>query len=415
MSAPGDDPERWLAGLEKIGWNFGLERIRRLCELLGLPQNRFASVHVVGSNGKTSVATAVEALLCESGLRTGAYLSPHLEHWAERVHIGGGEIAATAFAAAAEEVARAIPAVERGLEPGERVTQFEAVTALAFVAFAHARVEAAAIEAGLGGRLDATNVIPSRVTALTSISLEHTEYLGDTEAEIAAEKLAVLRAQSTLVVGDVSPAVGAVAKRFADERAARIVRAAEAAGRVPPEVVGAYQRRNFAVAIAAAEAFTGREIDPGAVARAAKALRLPARLEVLDGDPPLVLDAAHNPAGVEAAVEALPELAGGRPVVAVVAALDAKPAPALCAPLAGVCELVVCAEIPAAALEGAGRPGARSHSAKALADACAGAGIPAEAVADPAAALERARALARERAGIVVALGSFYLLATLRS
>ena len=166
-----------------------------------MPQHRFASVHVVGTNGKSSVTEMTAALLEAHGIGAGAYLSPHDERWRERIRIRGAEIEPDAFGAAVERVAQAVEAVERTLDEGESVTQFEADTATAFVALAAARVEAAVIEAGLGGRLDATNVIPSRVTVLTSIGLEHTEWLGDTELEIAAEKLAVLRDHTTLVLG----------------------------------------------------------------------------------------------------------------------------------------------------------------------------------------------------------------------
>ncbi|HEX6117402.1 MAG TPA: cyanophycin synthetase, partial [Solirubrobacterales bacterium] len=168
------------------------------------------------------------------------------------------------------------------------------------------------------------------------------------------------------------------------------------------------------VAMAAAEAYLGRDLDPAAVERAAAATRLPARLEVVPGDPPLVLDAAHNPAGVEAVVEALPAIADGRPVVGVLAALSAKPIDALTAPLAVACETVVCTEIPPEALAGVGRPGATAHAAADLAAACERAGGSAEAEPDPARALERARALAAGRGGIVLVAGSFYLLSVLR-
>ena len=167
-----------------------------------MPQRRFASIHVVGTNGKSSVTELAAALLEANGTSTGAYLSPHDERWSQRVLLGGAEIARAEFAEAVARVAEAMPAAERGLEEGDAVTQFEAATAAAFVAFAAAGVEVAVVEAGLGGRLDATNVLPSRVTALTSIGLEHTEYLGETELEIAAEKLAVLSDHSVLVAGE---------------------------------------------------------------------------------------------------------------------------------------------------------------------------------------------------------------------
>ena len=217
------DAERWLASLEPIGWKLGLERMRRLTSVLGMPQRRFASIHVVGTNGKSSVAVMTAALLEAHGVRSGAYLSPHVERWTERIQIAGEEIGEAEFAAAIQRVAESVEAVNRTLEEDEVVTQFEAVTAAAFVALAASRVEVAVIEAGLGGRLDATNVIPSRVCALTSVGLEHTEWLGETPEEIAAEKLAVLRDHSTLVVGELSPR-GRRAGRAGGRRAPRHAR-----------------------------------------------------------------------------------------------------------------------------------------------------------------------------------------------
>ncbi len=219
------------------------------------------------------------ALLEAHGLGSGACLSPHTARWSERTLIHGEEIGAGEWAGAVEQVAKAAEGVNRTLEEGDAVTQFEAATAATFVALASARVEAAAIEAGLGGRLDATNTIPSRVTVLTSIGLDHTEWLGETELEIAAEKLAVLRDQTTLVLGRVSPEVEALAEQTAFERGARLLRAPEDPG---ADVVllapGNFQRRNFALAMTAAEAFLG-SLDAGLVARVAASLSVPGRLE----------------------------------------------------------------------------------------------------------------------------------------
>ena len=226
--------------------------MHKLSTALGMPQHRFASIHVVGTNGKSSVTRMIAALLEAHGMRTGACVSPHAERWAERVLIGGEEIDEAAFAAAVERTAQAAETVNRSLEPGEAVTQFEVATAAAFVAFAAARVETAVVEAGLGGRLDATNTIPSRVTVLTSIGLDHTAWLGETELEIAAEKLAVLRDHTTLVLGRVSPEVASLAERTAAERGAKLVVAPEDPGEVELRAPGRFQRRNFALACAAA-------------------------------------------------------------------------------------------------------------------------------------------------------------------
>jgi dihydrofolate synthase / folylpolyglutamate synthase len=374
-----------------------------------MPQHRFASIHVVGTNGKSSVAETAAALLEAHGRRSGAYLSPHVSRWSERVHVGGAEIDRHDFAAAVERVAQSVDVVNRALDEGESVTQFEAATAAAFVALASAGVEYGVIEAGLGGRLDATNVLPSLVTALTSVGLEHTEWLGETEEEIAAEKLAVLRDHSTLVIGRVGPGVRALAERTAAERSAALIDAGDL-DQVPQLAVpGAYARRNFAVATAAANAALG-SLDPPRVSAVAASLRLPGRMQVLEGDPPLVLDAAHNPDGARALAEALPEAVGDAPIVACIALLADKDASGVVAALAPRLSLAVCTELPAERLARGARPGARPLPASRLGEVAGAAGLEAEAVLDPGAAIRRALAAARERGGVALVCGSHYLL-----
>jgi dihydrofolate synthase/folylpolyglutamate synthase len=397
--------------------------MRTLSTLLGFPQNRFASIHVVGTNGKSSVARMIAALLEAHGVASGAYVSPHAARWSERVLVRGDEVGASVFAAAVERVATTAETVNRGLPPGEAVTQFELATAAAFVALAAARVEAAAIEAGLGGRLDATNTIPSRIAVLTSVGLEHTEWLGESEVEIAAEKLAVLREHSTLVLGRVSPAVAALAKRTARQRGAELIVAPDDPG---PDFAlrarGGFQRRNFALALAAAEAFLG-ELEPERVAAVAAELVIPGRLERLGGNPPAFLDAAHNPQGAQALVEALPEIAAGRPVVACLAILADKDAPAMIQTLAPTLHRAVCTEppIPVPA-DGPKCPPQvdisarrRGFEALDLAGACRDAGLPAEAETDFAAAVARAREIASEVGGMLLVTGSHHVLAPARA
>ncbi len=328
--------------------------MHKLCTLLGMPQHRFASIHVVGTNGKSSVTRMTAALLEAHGLRAGACLSPHPSRWAERVLIGGEEIGESQFAAAVERAAEAAASVNRTLSEGEAVTQFEVATAAAFLALAAARVQVAVIEAGLGGRLDATNTIPSRVTVLTSIGLDHTGWLGETELEIAAEKLAVLRDSSTLVLGRVGPEIRALAEQTAAERGAELVLAPEDPGAdVRLAAAGAFQRRNLALAMSAAEAFLrGRDggdgpLDPALAAEVAATLTVPGRLERLPGAPPTYIDAAHNPDGARALAEALPEVAAGRPVTAVLAILAEKDAEGMIAALAPVLDRAICTELPA--------------------------------------------------------------------
>jgi dihydrofolate synthase/folylpolyglutamate synthase len=411
------DPDAYLDSLEPVGWRLGLERMRKLTTALGLPQHRFASVHVVGTNGKSSATRMTAALLEAHGLRTGALVSPHTERWSQRTLIGGEEIEPGRWAQAVEQVARAAEGVDRSLQEGEAVTQFEAATAASFVALAGAKVAVAVIEAGLGGRLDATNTIPSKVTVLTSIGLDHTEWLGETELEIAAEKLAVLRDQTTLVLGEVSAEVAALAEATVRERGARLVRApADPGSEVRLRAPGEFQRRNFAIACAAAEAFLGRPLDPDRIAAAAAAVTVPGRLERIAERPSVFIDAAHNPAGAAALASSLPALAEGKPVVAVLAVLADKDAAAMLAALAPVLDRAVCTELPPSALEGHGRPGARSRLAAELVAACEAAGLEAEAEADFGVALERGRALAAgPPEGALLVAGSHYAIAPARA
>jgi dihydrofolate synthase/folylpolyglutamate synthase len=406
----------WLASLDPIGWRFGLERIKALLAASGDPQLAFESVHVVGTNGKSSVTQMTAALLEESGKTTGAYLSPHTERWAERVRIGGAEVSAEDFERAVGAIAALVPDVENGFQGGERVTQFEAATAAAFVALCDAGVEVGVIEAGLGGRLDATNVLESKVTVLTSIGLDHTQWLGETEAEIAAEKLAVLRPGTKLVLGDLPPEIEAQARAHAEGLGAEVVQpqtSATTSDRPYSRTFDAeapYLRRNLVVAVAAAEAFLGGSLGDDAVARALRTLELPGRFELKEGDPPVVRDAAHNPHGAQALAEALREHIGDRPVVACLAILADKDAAAIVQALAPVLSAAVVTEIPSERLEGAGRPGTSSVPMVELGRLCEAAGLPTEAILDPSEALAWTLARVKEANGVALVAGSHYLL-----
>jgi dihydrofolate synthase/folylpolyglutamate synthase len=397
-----EDAERYLLSLELFGMKFGLERMRRLMTALGNPQHKFGSIHVVGTNGKSSTTRMTAAILEHHGVRAGAYLSPHLGHYWERIRIGDADIEPSAFAAAVRRAARAAELVDNASRGADHVTQFEALTAAAYSELAAGGVEVAVIEAGLGGRYDATNVIPSKVQVLTRVGLEHTRWLGPTITDIAREKLAVVQPGGILVLGPrLHPDADAEARAVAERTGARIVRAAEDPG-VPVGSLGTFQRRNFAVARAAAEAFLG-ELEPELVAAAAAAVRVPGRLQVVDHDPLTLLDSAHNPDGMAALVESLPEIAGGRSIVAVVSILDDKDAAAILATLVPACQAVVFTSsqnpraLPPPTLESLTRQIG---------------GPPTEVVRDPRAALERARALAGTE-GVVVATGSIYLVADL--
>ena len=388
-----EDAEAHLLSLELFGMRFGLERMRRLMTVLGSPHERFSAIHVVGTNGKSSTVRMCAALLEAHGVRTGAFLSPHLTSFAERIRIGDADLGADAFAAAVQRAAAAAAKVDRTLEPGDRVTQFELLTAAAFSELARQGVEVAVVEAGLGGRHDATNVLGAPVVVLTNVGLEHTRWLGPTVMRHRARE--ARRGQAvgtrTLVTGPLDPEV----ERLAHDRGARVVPATA----VDPGPAG-YQRGNFAVAVAAARAQLGT-LDAGLVATVANHVEVPGRMQVVSETPLTIYDGAHNPSGMHALMDALDF--GERPLVAVVSILDDKDAAGMLRALLG---------------KAAGAVFTRSRNPRALSPATLASlaeqlgGPPSEIVADPRAAVARAQELAGP-GGAVLATGSIYLVADL--
>ncbi|MGD0981816.1 MAG: cyanophycin synthetase [Solirubrobacteraceae bacterium] len=401
-----DDAERLLLQRERFGMRFGLDRIHRLLNVLDLPEIRFPTVHVVGTNGKSSTTRMTAALLERHGLRTGCFTSPHLLSYRERIRISEQDIAPERFAAQVARTVRAADRVDRSQsDADDRVTQFELLTAVALSEFARDGVDVAVLEAGLGGRFDATNVVGSPVVVLTNVGLEHTRYLGPTVAHIAREKLAVVRPGATLIIGpQLHPDALALVRQTVAERSATLVVAADGADAgVRLRARGAYQRRNFAVACAAARALLGRELDGAAVADAAATVRVPGRFEVREGAPTMILDTAHNPGAIEALAESLPEVVGARKLVAMVSILDDKDAGAMLALLAAHSDALVCTActsrraLPPATLSSlAEQVGATSSIVEP----------------DPRKALASARRLAGSD-GVVLVTGSTYLLADL--
>ena len=397
-----EEAERYLWSRELFGMRFGLDRMRRLMTALGEPERKFDSIHVVGTNGKSSTVRMIAGILSRHGLRVGAYLSPHLVSFGERIRIDDADLEPGAFAAAVQRAARAAELVDRSLVGDDRVTQFEVLTAAAYSELARREVEVAVIEAGLGGRYDATNVIPSSVQVLTSVGLEHTRWLGPTIADIAAEKLAVVQDSATLVLGPgLHPDAEAVVAEVTEQRGARIARPAADPG-VAVGALGSFQRRNFALAMAAAEAYLGT-LDAAAVASAAAEVRIPGRLQIVGRGPLTLFDGAHNPDGMAALAESLPEIVAGRVLVAVVSILDDKDAAAMLAMLMPVCDALVLTNsqnpraLPPPTLQSLVR---QLH------------GPSCELVREPRAALDRAGELAGP-SGVVLATGSLYLVADL--
>ncbi len=358
----------WLESLSPWPAEFGLGRMQALLDELGHPERAYPAIHVVGTNGKSTTTRATAALLRGEGLRSGAYTSPHVRGWSERIQLDGAD---ADFEAA---VGRVRAAAER-----TGATQFETLTAAALAAFADAGVDVAVVEAGLGGRLDATNVLDAPVVVLTNVSLDHTDVLGDTREAIAAEKLAVVREGATVVLGEPEW-----------EGAAR---AAGAAHVVAVQAAGERLAPNRAVAAVAAAAFLGRAVGNDALQDEEV---LPGRYELRSRHE--LRDGAHNPAGAAHLARSL----GRHDAVLVVSLVAEKDVDGVLRELAPLGRTLVATA---------------STSDRALAAPILAAHADAhfarvESVPDPRAALARARELAGVD-GMVLVTGSLYLLADL--
>jgi dihydrofolate synthase/folylpolyglutamate synthase len=400
--------EEQLRSLELFGMRFGLDRMRRMMTVLGSPERRFDSIQVLGTNGKSSTTRMTAAILQRHGLRTGAYLSPHLVSYRERILLDGRELEAEAFAESIARASAAAERVNRTLAEGDHVTQFELLTAAALWRMADQDVEVAVVEAGLGGRYDATSVLEPRVSALTNVGLEHTRWLGPTIADIAEEKLAAVPAGGTLALGDgLAAPAREVAERIAHERNAFVVCARPLEPDVELLAQGGFQRSNFALARAAAEAYLGQAgISPSApaIAEAARATAVPGRLQRLDGEPPTILDSAHNPDAVRALTASLDGALDGAPLALVLGVLEDKDAASMLAMLLPLCTRAWFTA----------PPSSRALSPAALQSLARQLGFTAsECEPRPARALVRAQEWALGAGGSVLATGSVYLVGDL--
>ena len=377
------------------GMDFRLERLSPVLSRLGHPQKSFASIHVAGTNGKGSTAAMLHAVYREAGYRTGLYTSPHLVSFRERIRIG------TDFIEEAD-VVRFVARVEHAAEEaGEELTFFEITTLAAFAAFAEARVEIAVVEAGLGGRLDATNVVVPAAAVIVSVDLDHAEFLGGTLESVAREKAGIAKAGVPLVTGPLPPAAAAVVRAAAGGASARWLdaQALVDAEEVPePGLLGAHQRANARVATAVVRVLAERfPVAPGALRRGLRDVRWPARYERFDGPGGLtIVDGAHNPAAAAALLGTLRAEAPSRPRVLVFGALSDKDWPAMLETLVPAFDLVHLVPVDYR----------RSFAPRDALGAVAG--VPAEVFASAGAGLAAARTAAG-RAGTVVVTGSIFL------
>ncbi|ARH91221.1 folylpolyglutamate synthase/dihydrofolate synthase family protein [Streptomyces lydicus] len=324
-----------------------VKRIVALLDILGSPQRAYPSIHITGTNGKTSTARMIEALLGAFDLRTGRYTSPHVQSITERISLDGSPISAERFIETYRDIAPYVEMVDSQQE--YRLSFFEVLTAMAYAAFADAPVDVAVVEVGMGGTWDATNVIDGDVAVITPISLDHTDRLGETPEEIAVEKSGIIKKDATVVLAQQPVDAASVMLKRAVEVDATVAREGMEFGVLSREVAvggqmltlrglggeypeiflplyGAHQAHNAAVALAAVEAFFGvgsdqaRTLDIDTLRSAFAAVASPGRMEVVRRSPTVVLDAAHNPAGARAAAEAVTEAFGFSRLVGVVGA-----------------------------------------------------------------------------------------------
>jgi dihydrofolate synthase/folylpolyglutamate synthase len=319
----------YLERLTNLGIKPGLERMQFMVNSIGDPQRAAPVIHITGTNGKTSTARMISALLAAHGLRPGTYTSPHLQVVNERIAVDLAPISKRAFASAFRDAYVAARELERQL--GENPSYFEMVTLMAFAAFADAPVDVQVLEVGMGGRWDATNVADADVAVVTNVGLDHMEYLGSSPPLIAAEKAGILKEGSDLVCGETDPEVvevfSDVASRTRVSRSylrtkdfALLARRTAVGGQlisvkgihgtyedVMLPLFGRFQADNATVAIAAAEAFLDRALVLDLVREAFSAVAVPGRMEVVKRQPLVLLDGAHNPAGISACIEAIRE------------------------------------------------------------------------------------------------------------
>jgi dihydrofolate synthase/folylpolyglutamate synthase len=419
---------------------FDLVHMRVLLTALENPERRFPSVLIAGTNGKGSTAATLASILQASGLRTGLYTSPHLVRINERIRINGEEIADDKFALLHDVVERT---AERLVEDGDlpwHPSFFEMLTAMAFEHFATSKVDIAMLEVGMGGRLDATNVVEARVSVIADISLDHQKFLGDTVAEIAREKAGIIRPGGVVVTLPQSPAANDVIGNVILEKDARAVSAAPYVPPVSPAspqylqfqpsgyrqamssrkklvsryplhvlgkeilvetpLVGRHQLRNVALAVAAAEELNkqGWPITADSIERGIRETRWPGRFQVIPGPPEIVLDVAHNPAGAWALRSTLSACYEDCRIIFVFGAMRDKAIGEISEILFPLAERVIATS--------ADNP--RSATPEEIRDAASRNHVDIESHPDVPAALERARELAGAD-GIVVITGSIYV------
>jgi dihydrofolate synthase/folylpolyglutamate synthase len=421
-----DEAEAFLD--ERIGRGVqpGLERITGLLDFMGDPQTTYPTIHVAGTNGKTTVSRMLQQILGSHGLATGGFTSPHLERLEERFSIHGVVLDPHDFTDAVRDISWFVTGYEEA--SGHLVTYFEVTAALAFSIFATAAVDVGIVEVGLGGRLDATNVLDGTVSVITGIDIDHTEFLGTTIAEIAREKADIVPEQGILVTGILPDEAAEVVADLVGERSVNWIRYGHDFEVVAADVgVGGWQASirgvfseyddlflplhgrhqvdNLATAIASAEMFMGRALDEDLLQLAVAATSAPGRLEVIDHRPVVILDGSHNAQGVSGLADTLSNEFPALEWQLVLGIKGERSVADVVAPLKGIIGNVFAVTVDDPTTHEAGE--VASEAGRAL-------GVPADAYGTVEQAIEAARDAAGADGGVIVA-GSLYLIGEARS
>ncbi len=369
--------------LRLFGTKLGLANITRLLEIIGCPHKNLFVIHIAGTNGKGSVAAMLNAMFTAGGARTGLFTSPHLMSLRERFKINNRVIAPSAFT---RHFAKVKKAVEKLNSEGVYPTFFEVVTAIAFDYFAYRDVDVVLLETGMGGSYDATNVARSDISVITNVDLDHCEYLGNTIPDIARDKAGIIKQGSVFVTGSDEPSALDVFREICADRSARMcvsslhhitLKKRTAGGMVfdyndghtslcnlKTNLPASYQIKNCAVALRVLREAVGvKQLGDSFFERAVKGLervRINARFQLLRRDPPVILDGAHNPAGILALKESVADVYAGWRVHLVLGILADKECEQMCRIIAPVADEVYCADVPSA----------RSMSSEKLAGLC---------------------------------------------
>jgi dihydrofolate synthase/folylpolyglutamate synthase len=300
---------KYLESLEKFGMNLGLKRITYLLDNLGNPQRQFKSIHIAGTNGKGSTAAMIASILKKAGYKVGLYTSPHIFEYTERIQINGKQISDKDFKLGLNIISEIPSPSGRGWRPerkrvraGVHPTVFEALTAVAFWYFARKQVDFAVVEVGLGGRLDATNVLVPLVSVITNIDLEHTEVLGRSLSKVAAEKAAIIKPGVPVVTAEIKPAALKVMKRGAMKYGSLLFKVEGYDSVKIPHLLGEHQKLNAACAVSAIRLARINVTRPQ-IRNGLKRAYWPGRFQIISRKPLVILDGAHNPAGIKALIK----------------------------------------------------------------------------------------------------------------